>query len=99
MTSSYYKLIVFGLPQVERIQNKVLYQNFDEQRRRIANRWATAEPNLQVMTRLWHGTTITDPSVIYDSEEGTLLPCSAVQNFTHCTCLRFDLVCASSVLA
>ena len=58
------------LLQVDRVQNKVLYQNFDEQRRRIVNRWAIPEPNLQVMMRLWHGTRTTEPACIYDSEEG-----------------------------
>ena len=57
--------------QVERIQNKVLYQSYDEQRRRVTNRWANIEPDLQVVSRLWHGTSATDPSVIYNSEEGT----------------------------
>ena len=56
---------------MERIQKKVLYQSYDEQRRRITNRWANIEPDLQVVSRLWHGTRATDPSVIYDSEEGT----------------------------
>ncbi|KAL3130378.1 poly ADP-ribose polymerase [Trebouxia sp. C0009 RCD-2024] len=56
--------------KVERIQNKVLYQYFDEQHRRIANRWAQVQPDLNPTTRLWHGTRTTDPSVIYDSEEG-----------------------------
>lgn len=56
--------------QVKRIQNKVLYQYFDEQRRRMAQRWARIQPDLNLMTRLWHGTRTTDPSVIYDSEGG-----------------------------
>ena len=59
-----------GVLQVERIQNKELYQNFDEQRRRITRRWADVLPDLQVMMRLWHGTRTTDPFVIYDSVEG-----------------------------
>lgn len=58
--------------QVERIQNKLLYQNFDAQRRRIVNRWHSVEPNLNVQMRLWHGTGSSDPSEIYDSEEGEL---------------------------
>ena len=62
---------LLGVLQVERIQNKVLYQSYFEQLRRITERWANIEPFLQVVTRLWHGTSATDPSVIYDSEEGT----------------------------
>ncbi len=56
--------------QVERIQNKLLYQNFDAQQRRVKNRWHAIEPELQVVMRLWHGTGTTQPSVIYDSEDG-----------------------------
>ena len=58
--------------QVERIQNKLLYQNFDDQRRRIIHRWHSVEPNLNVQMRLWHGTGPSDPYDIYDSEEGEL---------------------------
>ena len=56
--------------QVERIQNKLLYQNFDAQQRRFKNRWHAIEPELKVVRRLWHGTGNADPYVIYDSEDG-----------------------------
>ena len=56
--------------QVERIQNKMLYQYFDELRRRITRRWATILPDLQVMSRLWHGTRTTDPYLIYAHLDG-----------------------------
>ncbi len=46
--------------QVERIQNKLLYQNFDAQQRRVKNRWHAIEPELQVVMRLWHGTGTTE---------------------------------------
>ena len=56
--------------QVERIQNKLLYQNFDAQQRRVRNRWHAIEPELKIVMRLWHGTGNADPCVIYDSEDG-----------------------------
>ena len=48
----------------------MLYQYFDEQRRRITRRWATILPDLNVMTRLWHGTRTTDPYLIYAHVDG-----------------------------
>ena len=78
--------------QVERIQNKELYQYFDEQRRRITKRWAHILPDLKVMMKLWHGTSTTAPFVIYNSVDGTRT-CTALFNFSRRPCFAESDIC------
>ena len=55
--------------QVERIQNRKLYQHYSGYKSQVQERWAHI-PNLDVEKSLWHGSGATDPSLIYTDEYG-----------------------------
>ena len=55
--------------QVQRIQNRKLYQHFCSSKQQMRERWAH-EPSLELEQDLYHGTKYTDPELIYTDEYG-----------------------------
>lgn len=59
--------------QIERIQNRKLWQHYCGSKQQMQERWAH-DPSLTLEQDLWHGSTCTDPALIYTDEYGMLYP-------------------------